>query len=528
MIWETKPQLLDLLSRLVSIPSVSGTESEAIFPDLLELELKNLPYFQQNAHHLNVHHSPDGSYLTAFVEKKGTKKTIVMISHFDVVGVEDYGQLKEIAFNVEKLTELYNENPELLPEPFREEFRSGDWVFGRGAMDMKAGIAVQLSLLEKASYGEIDGNLLFVTVSDEEVSSKGMLKAIEEVLRLKEDLGLEYVLCLNTEPSFKVHPHDKNKYMYTGTIGKMMPSFYFAGQETHVGEPFAGLNASLMAAALTMELELNSEFSETIGEERTSALTNLMMRDLKEFYNVQTPTSAVAMFNLLFMEKSPGELTEGILKATHKAANMALEHYREKAELAGVKGLPFTIDVYTWEDLYAEVVKAIGLDEAQALIEATLLAAADEDERGKSLKVVQQFASYIEKKPFIVFYFSPPFYPAVSSRNSEIVQSLASFVKSEISEIQERKFFQGLCDLSYATSSTSEKDAKLLAGNMPLYNNGYTIPFEAIQELDMPVFNLGPYGADPHQKTERLEMDFSFGTLPDLLEKLVQHAFRIS
>ncbi|CEG25633.1 M20/M25/M40 family metallo-hydrolase [Bacillus sp. B-jedd] len=528
MIWQSKQQLLDVLSRLVGIPSVSGTESETIFPDLLALELKNLPYFQDHPDHINVYHSPDGAYLRAFIEKQGTKKTIVMISHFDVVGVEDYGQLKEYAFNVEKLTEIYHEDPELLPETFREEFQSGDWVFGRGAMDMKAGIVAQMSLLERAAQGEIDGNLLFITVSDEEVSSKGMLKAIEEILHLKEEMGLEYVLCLNTEPSFKEHPHDTNKYMYTGTIGKMMPSFYFAGQETHVGEPFAGLNASLMAAALTMELELNSEFSETIGGEQTAALTNLMMRDLKEFYNVQTPTAAVSMYNLLFMEKSPGELAEGILAAARRAADKALEHYREKAELAGVKGLPFTIDVYTWEELYAEAVKSIGAEQAEELISTTLLAATEEDERGKSLKIVQQFASFIEKKPFIVFYFSPPFYPAVSSRNSELVQSLAAFVKSENSEIQERKFFQGLCDLSYATSATSEMDARLLAGNMPLYNNGYTIPFDLIKELDMPVFNLGPYGADPHQKTERLELEFSFGTLPDLLEKLVQHTFKIS
>lgn len=528
MFWQTKTQLADLLGRLVSIPSITGTESEAIFPDLLAHELKKLPYFQENAHHLNVHNSPDGSFLAAFVKKEGAKKTIVMISHFDVVGVDDYGQLKDHAFNIDKLTELYHENPEMLADPFREEVESGDWVFGRGSMDMKAGIVVQLSLLEKAAEGKIDGNLLFVTVSDEEVSSKGMLKAIDEILRLKEENGLEYVLCLNSEPSFKEHPHDTNKYMYTGTIGKMMPSFLCIGQETHVGEPFAGLNASLMAAALTMEFELNSSFAETIGDEKTPALTSLMMRDLKVGYNVQTPTSAVAMFNLLYMEKRPGELVDGLLAVTRKAAKRILEHYREKADEAGVQGLPFEIPVYTWDELHAKAVDSIGAEGAEELIASTLMAAAGEDDRGKTLRIVQEFSTFVETKPFIVFYFSPPLYPAVSSRNSEFVQSLASFVKKENEAIVERAFFPGLCDLSFAASSISEKDAELLAGKMPLYGNGYTIPFESINKLDMPVFNLGPYGADPHQKTERLELGFSFGTLPSLLEKLVQQAFRLS
>ncbi|WP_409273637.1 M20/M25/M40 family metallo-hydrolase [Neobacillus sp. SCS-31] len=528
MYWQTKPQLSDLLARLVSIPSITGTETEAIFPDLLAHELKRLPYFQENPHHLNVQNSPDGSFLAAFVEKKGTRKTIVMISHFDVVGVDDYGQLKEFAFNTEKLTEVYHTNPELLPDDFREELQAGDWVFARGSLDMKAGIVAQLSILEKGAEGKLDGNLLFITVSDEEVSSKGMLKAIDEILRIKEELGLEYILCLNSEPSFKEHPHDTNKYMYTGTIGKMMPSFLCIGQETHVGEPFAGLNASLMAAALTMEFELNSRCAETIGEEKTPALTNLMMRDLKTAYNVQTPTSAVVMFNLLYMEKKPEELFDWLLAETRKAAGRIAEHYRFKAEEAGIRGLPFEIGVYTWDELYTNVVDSIGEEGAADLIASSLAAAAGEDERGKTLRIVQEFSAFVNQKPFIVFYFSPPFYPAVSSRDSGLVQSIASFIKKENEQIVARNFFPGLCDLSFVATSMTEKDIRLLSGNMPLYGNGYTIPFNSIKKLDMPVFNLGPYGADPHQKTERLELDFSFTKLPELLEKLVQQAFQLS
>ncbi|ALC92386.1 hypothetical protein AM500_23435 [Bacillus sp. FJAT-18017] len=527
MLWQTKKQMAELLARLVSIPSITGSESEQLFPDLLALELKSLPYFQKNSHHLQIHKSPGASYLTALVEKPGTKKTIVMISHFDVVGVEDYGQLKEDAFSTDRLTNRFSEDPEMLTEAARAELEKGDWVFGRGTMDMKAGLVAQISLLERFSYGEIDGNLLLVTVSDEEVGSSGMLAAVEEMVRLQEELCLEYVLCLNSEPSFKEHPLDTIKYMYTGTIGKMMPTFFCVGQETHGGEPFAGLNASLLAAALTMEFELNNDFLEQVGVEKTPPPTNLMLRDLKESYNVQTPTSAVAMFNLLYMEQTPEEIVARTLEKAKQAAKKVLGHYHNKSEAAGVAGLPFEIPVLTWADLFLKVKESIGASRTEELLTYALEASAGEDERGRSLRMVQEFSAYVESKPFIVFYFSPPFYPAVSSRFDETVRSLGDFLKKEQPELVERGFFPGLCDLSYATSSVSKKDTQLLIGNMPLYKHGYSIPFELIDQLRMPVFNLGPYGADPHQKTERLELNYSFVTLPGLLEKLARHVFSI-
>ncbi|OCA83099.1 hypothetical protein A8F94_18370 [Bacillus sp. FJAT-27225] len=527
MLWQTKDQMTELLTRLVSIPSITGSDAELLFPEMLALELKSLPYFQQNSHHLHVHKSTDTAFLTAFVEKPGTRKTIVMISHFDVVGTEDYGQLKEDAFSTERMTRHFHEDPSMLTEFACSEFESGEWIFGRGTMDMKAGLVVQMSLLEKASYGEIDGNLLLVTVSDEEVGSKGMLAAVEEVVRLQEECGLDYVLCLNSEPSFREHPLDTTKYFYTGTIGKIMPTFYCAGQETHVGEPFAGLNASLLAAAITMEFELSTDFAEQVGSEATPPLTNLMLRDLKESYNVQTPTSAVAMFNLLYMEQEPEAIARRAVEKARKAARRVLDHYHGKAESAAVQGLPFTIPVYTWAELFLKVEESIGSSQAQDLLRSIseMSLHAGEDERGQSLRIVQEFSMYIEEKPFIVFYFSPPFYPAVSSRSNQLVRELADFVIRKHPELQERAFFPGLCDLSYATSSVSRKDIELLTGNTPLYKNGYSIPFESINKLTMPVFNIGPYGADAHQKTERLELNFSFDTLPGLLKKLVQHVF---
>ena len=126
-----------------------------------------------------------------------------MISHYDVVGIDDYGENSKIAFDVDKITNYFKENSTIDEE--------GEWLFGRGTMDMKAGLVVELGLIEKASLGEFDGSLLLIAVGDEEVGSKGMMNATKEIERIKNEHDLSIVLCLNTEPSFKEHPFDTNK-----------------------------------------------------------------------------------------------------------------------------------------------------------------------------------------------------------------------------------------------------------------------------------------------------------------------------
>jgi arginine utilization protein RocB len=51
-----------------------------------------------------------------------------------------------------------------------------------------------------------------------------------------------YTLVLNSEPMFPRYPGDQTNYVYTGSIGKILPGFYCYGKETHVGESLAGLN----------------------------------------------------------------------------------------------------------------------------------------------------------------------------------------------------------------------------------------------------------------------------------------------
>ena len=142
----------------------------------------------------------------------------MLISHFDTVWTEEYGVLEPLAFHPEELTKKLMEPAfkKDLPENARIDLETGKYLFGRGTMDMKMGIALHMQLIEKASVENWPINLLLTTVPDEEVNSAGMRAAVTELVRLREEHGLAYKLFLNSEPSFSQNPTDIKEYIYSG------------------------------------------------------------------------------------------------------------------------------------------------------------------------------------------------------------------------------------------------------------------------------------------------------------------------
>ena len=124
--------------------------------------------------------------VTALYKHPEAKETIVLISHFDTVQTEEYGILEPLAFNPEELTKKLFEHKDELPEDARNDLETGNYLFGRGTMDMKMGLALHLSMIEKASAEKWPINLLLTSVPDEEVNSAGMRVAVKELVRLRD------------------------------------------------------------------------------------------------------------------------------------------------------------------------------------------------------------------------------------------------------------------------------------------------------------------------------------------------------
>ncbi|MBP1949491.1 M20/M25/M40 family metallo-hydrolase [Virgibacillus litoralis] len=535
-IWQTKEQLTDLLCSLVNHQSVTGSNAEIAVAEYLQHLLSQKKYFQDNPNHLKLHPLDDGRrLLTALVKGNNTSETVILLSHFDVVGVEDYGSLQNLAFHPRELTREMKHLKEDLPEAVQNDFSSGDWLFGRGSMDMKAGLSLHFSMLEKAIDGEFDGNILLLSVPDEEVNSQGMLTALPVLNQLKDEENLTYNACLNGEPMFSKYPGDPAYYVYTGSIGKVLPGFYCYGKESHVGEPFAGLNPNLMTSFLSQQLELNESFIEKIEDEVTPPPVSLMQRDLKENYSVQTPHAAISMYNVLYLKQTFKELNEKLLTGAQTAAREIEDYVHQKAykfaSIADDFSMPaWNVNVMMYEDLYAEALKRYGEEEI-IRIQNLLVSQRDKGDRDFSTLLVQELAAMCKDlAPMIILFYSPPFYPAVSSYNDPYIKDVMNHVKEYTNknyhmDLTVSEFFTGLSDLSYLGPVSSRSKLNQLTTNMPLQNNGFVFPEDIMEQLTMPILNIGPLGKDPHQWTERLELTYSFEYLPSILTEAIHHLF---
>jgi arginine utilization protein RocB len=530
--WQTKEQLIELLCELVQIPSVSGSAAEQTMSAAIVGHLRTLPYYQQHPSHLQAHPAEDGRHLvTALAKKPGVRETVILISHFDVVGVEDYGAWQPHAFDPKSLTALFRERPGELPDAVRQDLENDSWLFGRGTMDMKCGLALHMSLIERACDGDFSGNLLLVTVPDEEANSVGMRAAVPVLLRIAEEYGLEYVTVLNSEPMFARFPGDTGHYLYTGSIGKVLPGFLCYGKETHVGEPLAGLNANLMASMVNCEIELNTAFCEAAAGEVTAPPTNLLQKDLKKEYSVQIPHRAVTLFNLFLQEKRVGEITEELLTAARNAAEKIRRRYTQQAAAFSRYGsfVPpeLSIAVLTYEELFAHAVRTHGLERVRQMQQELLAHRGGKDDRETTIALVDQLAILCkELSPMIILFFAPPFYPAVSSGSHPLIRRTAAKLEAYAARqhgvhLQRQQYFGGISDLSYCGLQYPAASMQPLVANMPLWDRGYTIPLQALEAFDVPVLNLGPIGRDAHQWTERLDVEYAFVTLKDMLARCI-------
>ncbi|MED4751582.1 M20/M25/M40 family metallo-hydrolase [Brevibacillus choshinensis] len=530
--WQTKEQLVDLLCNIVSIPSVTGSLAEKQLPGYVVEQLRSLPYYQAHPDHVRANPTEDGRhFVTALVKKEGARDTIILVSHFDVVDVEDYGAWRTHAFDPQTLTPLFQANAAEMPAEVRHDLNTGNWLFGRGTMDMKCGLTLHMSMIERACEGEFEGNILLLTVPDEEVNSVGMRAAVPALLALAEEFDLSYKTVLNSEPMFTRFPGDQNKYLYTGSIGKVLPGFLCYGKETHVGEPFAGLNGNYMASQLTCELELNTSFCEVVEGEASPPPTNLIQKDLKKEYSVQIPHRAVTLFNLFLLEKRMEDVVEPLLQSAKKVAEQIKQTYvRHATQFAA--NAPFaprelSINVLTYEQLHAYATKTYGEDRLIQLQADVVASRGEKDDRDMTIELVDQLAILCkELSPMIILFFAPPFYPAVSSRNHPVIQRVAAEMEAYAREqhkvtLVNQNYFGGISDLSYVGLQYPAASMQPLVANMPMWDRGYSIPLQELEAFDVPVMNLGPVGRDAHQWTERLDVDYAFDTLMDMLPRCI-------
>jgi arginine utilization protein RocB len=161
------------------------------------------------------------------------------------------------------------------------------------------------------------------------------------------------------------------------------------------------------------------------------------------------------------------------------------------------------------------------------------------DSREKSLAMVKALVEIAgrekivdRRKPAIVIYFAPPFFPPVAgNRESRLSSAIAAEVSTgAYGDVQFRSFYPYVSDISYMrVDEAVYQSLPLLKENLPLWRDRdeeigenlrdeyYVIPFDLIRELNCDVANIGPWGKEAHGKGERVYMPYSFETVPQLI-----------
>lgn len=529
LLWQTPETLRALLCELVSWDSITLTEGETKFAPKVIDKLRELDYFKERPSHLQLHDSGLGRFaVTALYKHPEATETVVLISHFDTVQTEEYGALEPLAYFPEELTKKLMENPADLPESARIDLETGKYLFGRGTMDMKMGLALHMQLIEKASVEQWPINLVLTTVPDEEVNSAGMRAVVPQLVAIREEFDLSYKLFLNSEPCFSQKPTDIEEYIYSGTIGKIMPAALFYGKETHVGEPMKGMTANYIASYLTQRMEYNSLFRETDLGESTPLPVSLQQKDLKLSYSTQTPYRAVALYNVFLLKRTASEVMDLFEQVANEAMDALNTDYKVICEREEVNGVG-KVKVLRYEELLAYANKKLGAEEVNRLKEDALQHE-EWDDREKSLRIVDNLMIQCQElAPATVILFTPPYYPAVNTSNNQLVKDAVELMKNSAlsfnNKIEQIHYFNGICDLSYVNYEDDGNGWTAFESNTPVWGDTYSIPFEDMAKLNGPVLNLGPFGKDAHQKTERLHVDSAFVEMPVMLETLIKSLY---
>jgi arginine utilization protein RocB len=564
-------RLLDTLLKLVAVPSISGSAGELAMAQTLRNLLLTMDYFRDHPKQVSLlpaaGDSLGRSAVCALFEGDRSRSTVVLLSHYDVVETSGYGLLQEFAWQPDELQRRLQTVP--LPDEAVRDLGSGDYLFGRGVMDMKFGIALHLELLRQWSEaGCFPGNILFLSVPDEEANSIGMLSAVPELLRLKEG-GLDFQGAINSEPFFPAYPGDTARYIYTGTVGKLLPLVFCSGRQTHAGEPFSGLNPDLMLSMVVQMIETNPTLAETSLGSTSAPPVCLKMSDLKEDYSVQTPAAAYAYFNLITLDREPAACLEAIKQLVQAAMREAAGITRRASVAwhaqsgAGASAAPaWDPPVFTFQELLEICSRSTG-DSPEVLTRKITGGLAAVSLQEATARCVQHLLSYCPiQGPLAVIALAPPYYPHSSLGDGRPLPSPASRpspsawtaacgtqgpaegldaaddpgdrrmrkVSSQVAararerhgvQLVEAPFFPALSDMSYLRLGPGS-DSRPVAANTPLWNVRYQVPLEAIQRLNIPFINIGPQGKDAHRFTERLYLPYSLQVVPDLLRYAVK------
>ncbi len=534
----------DILFKYVAVRSDTNTILERDVEKFWLEHFEKIEYFHNNPQHVGLYKIPGdllGRSVSYALLKGQGEDTVVLLHHNDVVDVEDFKSLQHLAYSPLELAEELKKISHELLEEAREDLLSGEYYFGRGVCDMKGGAAIQMALLERYSkIKDFKGNILLVSVPDEENLSAGMRGAVVLMDELKSKYDLKYLIAINSEPHQRM---EKAKGVFSeGSVGKTMFFFYVRGSLAHAGKIFEGVNALNILSEIVRGTELNLDFSDFVAGEASPPPTWLYIKDRKTHYDVSMPLGAGGYLSVLSLNSEPEKTMEHLKEVSTQAFTKVIENMNEKYKIfrektnKSLEKLPWEAKVVSYKELYDEANENHGdafiKDYEKKYKEIyEKLSSGQMDMLESNLQLTELIFNYIDNlSPRVVIGIAPPYYPCVTNSKTKssstkvegLIDSLIGYAREELGEDYEtEKYFTGISDLSYTSIENSRRTGAVIKDNMPHFGRLYDIPFEKIERISMPGVNIGPWGKDFHKISERVLIKDLFYNTPRLLHKAI-------
>jgi arginine utilization protein RocB len=507
---DREKRVLELLRQMIAINSETATEKEQAMEVYL---LHVLSKIKENVWcgSLPVRNDSLGrSVVYGFIEGRRAD-TLIFMNHHDVVGCEAYGKLAPYSFSPEILAEkLRHSEIDLETET---DLDSNEWLFGRGACDMKGGIAAQLTVFEEYAAHPGNMSLLFLSVPDEESYSAGMRSALPFLQQLQKERNLRYRLLVNCEPN---HKEQDNLIAYTGSVGKLLPVVLVQGKAVHISKYAEGINPLGILARLVSRTEGNWNLADQCEGESTPPPSWMYLRDEKKQYDFSLPWRASAYASFLTFKKTPEEVLRILKKETQASIKAALAQAR----------IQYEVPVLSYEELLNKAKHIPGFFTFYNTLQYI------ETEKLKqggnypsvTIDLMAQILDFMEERePVVIIGFAPPYYPAVDSRNMgdksfhAVLQAVTTCLPVRFDQ-----YFIGVSDCSYC-GLDSTVDSTVCQDNMPLWGEAYQFDLKALSDISIPFILLGPWGKDLHCRTERVHISSVSRVLPCVLRQILTY-----
>ena len=134
--------------------------------------------------------------------------------------------------------------------------------------------------------------------------------------------------------------------------------------------------------------------------------------------------------------------------------------------------------------------------------------------------------------PVVVVALAPPMYPGFQNEDIRpaddtvmtLREDICRFCREELGyDAYFEHYFGGISDMSYAACIYGAEESRAVEENMPLWGTCYDIDFDAIRQLQIPVYNIGPFGRDIHTGLERANRRSLTEETPRLIRFVIDH-----